>query len=84
LSDSKSNGHAPLELGRLFRGKRFVVVGGTGFLGKVWLSFLLTHFPDVERIHLVVRPKQELDAEQRFGREIMPSEVFQPLREPAT
>ena len=41
-----ANGHAPLELGRLLADKTLVVVGGTGFLGKVWLSFLLARFPE--------------------------------------
>jgi len=27
------------------------VVGGTGFLGKVWWAFLLSRFPDIERIY---------------------------------
>lgn len=86
MSGNQPNGHAgnghvpPLELGRLLAGKRLVVVGGTGFLGKVWLSFLLARFPEVGRVYLVVRPKNELDAESRFDREILTSPVFDPIR----
>jgi len=71
----------PLELGRVLAGKRLVVVGGTGFLGKVWWSFLLAKFPEVDRIYLVVRRKAGQSANERFVSEIATSEVLRPLRE---
>ncbi|MDX2052691.1 MAG: AMP-binding protein [Polyangiaceae bacterium] len=70
----------PLSLGRLFAGKRLVVVGGTGFLGKVWWSFLLAKFPEIDRIYLVVREKAGQSAQERFLSEIATSEVLAPLR----
>ena len=39
-------------------GSRLLVMGGTGFLGKVWFSMLLHHVPEVENIYLVVRPRK--------------------------
>jgi long-chain acyl-CoA synthetase len=72
---------ALLELRKLLSGRRMVVVGCTGFLGKVWLSFLLTRFPDVQRVYMVVREKGTESARERFDREIRTSEVFRPLRE---
>jgi long-chain acyl-CoA synthetase len=57
-----------------------VVVGGTGFLGKVWLSLLLSRFPDLGHIYLVVRPKEGLGVEERFTSKVLTSEVFHPLR----
>lgn len=63
------------------RGKNLVVVGGTGFLGKVWLSLLLTRFPELGHIYLVVRPKEGQGVHQRFLEKIIGSEVFHPLRE---
>lgn len=71
----------PLSVDRLFSGARFVVVGGTGFLGKVWLSLILHRFPDVGHIYLVVRPKEGLGVEERFLKKVLTSEVFHPLRE---
>ncbi len=71
----------PLDLTRLFAGRRLVVVGGTGFLGKVWWAFLLHHYPEIERIFLVVRPRGNQNAEQRFWKEVAASEVLRPLRE---
>lgn len=70
----------PFELTRLLTGRHFVVVGGTGFLGKVWLSFVLARFPDVGRLTLLVRAKNGKSAEQRFAEEILSSAVFDPLR----
>ena len=66
-------------------GARLLVMGGTGFLGKVWLSMLLHHFPEVGHIYLVVRPRRRGDQitqtpEERFWAEIAPSAVFDPIR----
>lgn len=72
---------SPLDLGRVLSGRRLVVVGGTGFLGKVWWTFLLYHYPALERIHLVVRPRGNQTAEQRFWKDVVGSELMAPLRE---
>jgi long-chain acyl-CoA synthetase len=71
----------PLEPSKIFAGKRFVVVGGTGFLGKVWVSMLLHRFPDLDHIYLLVRPKGDQSPEERFWAEFAASLVFDPLRE---
>ena len=44
-----------LDVRGLVDGKRLLVYGGTGFLGKVWLCTLLYHYPEVEHVYLVVR-----------------------------
>ena len=66
---------------KIFAGCRLLVVGGTGFLGKVWISMILHRFPELEHIYLVVRPKGQQTTEARFWAEIAPSESFDPLRE---
>ena len=70
-----------LDLTATFGGQRLIVVGGTGFLGKVWWSLLLSRFPEVEHLYLVVRPKAGMTVEQRFWDQIVKSEVLVPLRE---
>jgi long-chain acyl-CoA synthetase len=70
----------PLDLELLLTARRLVVVGGTGYLGKTWWSFLLAHWPAVEHLYLVVRAKGGRSAEQRFWEEIVPTPVFDPLR----
>ncbi|HVJ18535.1 MAG TPA: SDR family oxidoreductase, partial [Polyangiaceae bacterium] len=80
--EGQTNGEQrPLDLEKLFAGRRLVVVGGTGFLGKVWWSFLLSRFPNVGHIYLVCREKKGKSAEQRFRDEILPTAVFDPLRQ---
>ena len=81
-STAKSNlERGPLDLARVLSGRRLVVVGGTGFLGKVWWTFLLHHFPEVERIYLVMRTRGGQTAEQRFWQEIATNECLRALRE---
>ncbi len=76
-----TNGAVPkLDLKRMLSGRRLVVVGGTGFLGKVWWAFLLSRFPDIERIYLVMRPKGGASVEERYAKDVEPSAVLDPLR----
>ena len=76
-----SSAPASLSVAEQLNGKRLVVLGGTGFLGKVWLSLVLDRFPGLGHIYLVVRPKKGLSSEERFWSEIATSEVWDPIRE---
>ena len=60
--------------------KRLVVVGGTGFLGKVWLAQTLHRYPNIGKIFLVVRSKKGVDSDTRLWREVIPSGPFDALR----
>ncbi|MEZ4219302.1 MAG: AMP-binding protein [Polyangiaceae bacterium] len=71
---------ARLDVGARLAGRRFVVVGGTGFLGKVFWTFLLSKYPGVGHIHLVVRPRGGQTAAQRFWKDIARSECLDALR----
>lgn len=71
----------PLSLRQTFAGARLVVIGGTGFLGKVWWVLMLDRFPELEQLYLVVRPRNGHSAEQRFFQDIATSECLAPLRQ---
>jgi long-chain acyl-CoA synthetase len=71
---------APLDVARIFRGARIVVLGGTGFLGKVFWSMLLDRYPEIGRIYLVVRPKGSASPGARFWNDVAKSEALVALR----
>jgi long-chain acyl-CoA synthetase len=63
------------------RGKNILLIGATGFIGKVWLSNLLMDLPEIGRIYLLVRHNRTVTALQRFQRALEESPVFEPLAE---
>ncbi len=69
-----------IDVGNALDGARLVVVGGTGFLGKVWLAQALHRYPNVGKIFLVVRAKKGMDADTRLWREIVTAGPFDALR----
>ena len=71
----------PLEPRRLMTGRRLVVLGGTGFLGKIFLSMLLYRFPEMGRVYVLVRKGKAASSEARFFEQIAESEPFRPIRE---
>ncbi len=70
-----------IDVSKTFEGGRILLLGGTGFLGKVMLSMLLDRFPRVGRVYLMVRASSEAESEARFWESIVPSPALLPLRE---
>ena len=68
----------PLE--QVLKGRRILLTGATGFLGKVFLAILLRWHPEIERVYLLIRGDRRSSV-GRFRREILDSPVFAPLRE---
>src|SRR5262249_48887033 len=63
-----------------FRDKRILIVGATGFVGKVALAMLLHRFPDVGQVFVLVRPGAGSSSEERFFGKVVKSPVFDPIR----
>jgi thioester reductase-like protein len=69
----------PLSVRRAMAGKRIMLIGVTGFIGKVWLTNTLLDLPEVERIYLLVRRQKSTPAASRFEKIVEESPVFDPL-----
>ncbi|HSZ60279.1 MAG TPA: SDR family oxidoreductase, partial [Terriglobales bacterium] len=62
-------------------GKRVMLIGVTGFIGKVWLANTLVELPKIGRIYLLVRRQKSNPALRRFEKIVEESPVFDPLFE---
>lgn len=72
---------APLSVHSAFRGKHILLIGVTGFIGKVWLVNTLMDLPEVECIYLLIRRQKSNPARSRFDKLVEQSPVFDPLYE---
>ncbi len=70
-------------LAPIFRETEILLAGANGFLGKVLLALLLDRFPEVRRLHVLVRPRSGLSGADRFEREVLDSPPLQPLLQKA-
>ncbi len=66
---------------RAFAGKHVMLIGVTGFIGKVWLVNTLLDLPELGRIYLLIRRQKSNPAERRFEKMVEESPVFDPLFE---
>jgi long-chain acyl-CoA synthetase len=86
VHDSRTNGagaSAPiptLDVRAELDGARLVILGGTGFLGKIFWIMLLARYPNVGKIFLLVRKSAKQTSEDRFWRDVVTSEALEPLR----
>jgi long-chain acyl-CoA synthetase len=83
MTNGAGGRHVPadrLDVDGLYTGSRLLLMGGTGFLGKIFWVLLLDRFPTIERIYLMVRSSKDKTSEQRFA-EILGSEALRPLRD---
>jgi thioester reductase-like protein len=71
----------PLSLHKTLSGKHIMLIGVTGFIGKVWLVNLLSDLPEIGRVYLLIRKQKSNSAVRRFEKIVEESPVFDPLHE---
>lgn len=71
----------PLSVRKALAGKHVMLIGVTGFIGKVWLVNLLSDLPEIGRIYLLIRRQKSNPALRRFEKIVEESPVFDPLHE---
>jgi long-chain acyl-CoA synthetase len=69
----------PLSVRRALSGKHIMLIGVTGFIGKVWLVNTLMDLPAVGGIYLLIRRQKSSPAQRRFEKLVEDSPVFDPL-----
>jgi long-chain acyl-CoA synthetase len=65
----------------IYQGRKILIIGSTGFLGKVTLSMLLHRFPNIARVYVTVRARSAAESETRFWEHVITAPPFEPLRE---
>jgi thioester reductase-like protein len=70
-----------LSVRQTLAGKNILLIGVTGFIGKVWLAQLLNEVPRIGKIYLLIRRQRTTTAQRRFEKIFEESPVFDPLQE---
>jgi long-chain acyl-CoA synthetase len=71
----------PLSVRKALGGKRVLLIGVTGFIGKVWLASTLMDLPEIGKLVLLIRRQKSNPGQKRFEKLIEESPVFDPLFE---
>ncbi len=61
--------------------RHLLLIGVTGFIGKVWLVDLLEKIPDIGKITLLIRRNRTTPAQRRFEKIVEESPTFDTLQE---
>src|SRR5437763_1593196 len=61
--------------------KTMLLLGGTGFVGKVLLAMVLDRFPELKHLVVQVRRKKNVSGEERFYSEVLQSPPLQAIVE---
>jgi thioester reductase-like protein len=75
----KAHGQKPFSVRSALAGKNILLIGVTGFIGKVWLANTLIDLPDIGRIYVLIRRQKSTSAARRFEKMVEDSPVFDPL-----
>jgi long-chain acyl-CoA synthetase len=62
-----------------FSNKTMLLLGTTGFLGKVLLAMVLDRFPELKHIIVQVRRRKNVSGEQRFYSDVLQSAPLRPI-----
>jgi len=70
-----------LKVRETLAGKHLMLIGVTGFIGKVWLVELLERIPQIGKITLLIRRNRTTSAQRRFEKIVEESPTFDGLLE---
>jgi alcohol-forming fatty acyl-CoA reductase len=70
-----------LSIRETLAGRHVLLIGVTGFIGKVWLVNLLENIPDIARITLLIRRNRTTSARRRFEKIVEESPALDTLHE---
>jgi thioester reductase-like protein len=62
-------------------GRHILLIGVTGFIGKVWLVDLLEHVPEIGKVTLLIRRNRTTSAQRRFEKIVEESPTFDTLHQ---
>ncbi len=71
----------PFSVRKALAGKHVLLIGVTGFIGKVWLANTLMDLPEIGKLYLLIRRQKSNPAQKRFEKMMEDSPVFDPLFE---
>jgi thioester reductase-like protein len=71
----------PLAVRETLAERHILLIGVTGFIGKVWLVDLLQNVPQIGKITLLIRRNRTTSAQRRFQKIIEESPAFDALHE---
>jgi glyceronephosphate O-acyltransferase len=69
----------PHDIPQFYAGKRILLTGATGFVGKVALEKILRSLPDVAVVYVFIRPSKGKSPQKRLMEDIMASPIFERL-----
>jgi len=72
---------AEFSVRRALAGRHVMLIGVTGFIGKVWLANTLMDLPKIGKIYLLIRRQKSISAQRRLEKMVEESPVFDPLFE---
>jgi long-chain acyl-CoA synthetase len=72
---------ARLSVRERLAGKHILLIGCTGFIGKVWLAKLLNDVPEIGKVYLLIRRARSTTAEGRFQKILEQSPVVAGIHE---
>src|SRR5580700_9793710 len=71
--------HGPLAVRETLANRHILLIGVTGFIGKVWLVDLLENVPKIAKITLLIRRNRTKSAQKRFQKIIEESPALETL-----
>ena len=66
-----------IDVAQTFRENEIFLTGANGFVGKVILGLLLDRYPDFKHLHVLIRPRRNLGAQERFEKELLSSPALE-------
>ena len=68
-----------IDVAQTFRQTEIFLTGANGFVGKIILGLLLDRYPDFKHLHVLIRPRPNLNAQERFEKEVLGSPALRSI-----